>query len=273
MLREFSLEGQRALVTGGGRGIGKAIALVMAEAGADVAVVARTREQVDQTADEVRRLGRRSVALQCDVSDSGQVDEAVAQATEVLGGIDILVNNAGQVAVGPLVPLPDAADADVPYSWERGSPMGDEILSKIMQTNLAGPVYLCRAVGPQMIERRRGKVINVTSTSDSMTYPYETAYASSKAALRMVTKVLAFEWGPYNVNVNGISPGWFVTEMTRAGFDDPKVRKERIESLPLRRLTDTRELGLLAVYLASPASDWMTGQVLFLDGGESGIMF
>ena len=132
---------------------------------------------------------------------------------------------------------------------------------------------MARAVGPQMIERRSGKVINVASTSANLAFPYEAAYAPSKAAVQMLTKVLALEWGAYNVNVNAISPGWFRTEMTEPGFRDPAIAESRIASLPLGRLTDVRDLGLLAVYLASPASDWMTGQVIVLDGGESAIAY
>ena len=267
MLREFSLEGKNALVTGGGRGIGKAIALALAEAGADVAVAARTIKQVEETATEVQALGRRSFALKADVADSHQVDDMVTKATQSLGQIDILINNAGVGERGPMVPLPTPPDEKI--HWDYREETSDESWHRIIDTNLAGPFHCCRSVAPQMIKRGSGKMINISSTASILAAPYKAAYASSKAAINMLTKVLALEWAPYNINVNGIGPGWFITEMTRAGFEVPEIHRQWVSEIPLRRLTDARDLGLLAVYLASPASDWMTGQIIFLDGGET----
>jgi NAD(P)-dependent dehydrogenase (short-subunit alcohol dehydrogenase family) len=272
MLPEFNLQGKTALITGGGRGIGRAIALVFAEAGADVAVTARSAAQVQSVAAEIEVMGRKGVPLVCDVADSAQVDSAVAEATRKLGKIDILVNNAGAATVGPVVPVPDVPD-DVDWRWPADQRMSDDTFRQIFATNLDGSFYMARAVAPQMIERRSGKVINIASTSANLAFPYEAAYAPSKAAVQMLTKVLALEWGPYNVTVNAISPGWFKTEMTEPGFKDPAIAEARVKSLPLRRLTDLRELGLLALYLACPAADWMTGQVIVLDGGESAIAY
>ena len=262
MLNEFSLEGKTALVTGGGRGIGKAIALVMAEAGADIAIAARTFSQLEETAHEIRALGRRATPIQVDVSDSKQVDIMVEQATDELGQIDILINNAGIGRGGAVVPLPDGA------SEVR---MSDETWREVIDTNLNSTFYCCRAVAPQMIARREGKVINVASTNAVIAYPEGAPYQSSKAVVKMLTKVLAGEWAPYNVKVNGIGPGWFITDMTKALFEDPDFYDRTLADTPLGRLTDLRDLGLLAVYLASPASDWMTGQMLYLDGGETAI--
>ncbi|MDA1189333.1 MAG: SDR family oxidoreductase [Chloroflexi bacterium] len=273
MLKEFSLEGKKALITGGGRGIGRAISLVFAEAGADVAVTSRTLAQCEETAAQVEKLGRWAYPFQCDISDSEQVDGMVAKATEALGHIDILVNNAGQVTVGPLAPMPIEKPAEAIWDWGPEKGMANDVLDRIMGTNLAGPIYCCRAVGEQMIKRRNGKIINIGSSSSIIAIPYETAYATSKAAIHMLTKVLALEWGQFSINVNGINPGWFVTDMTRSGFDDPETMNERIAQVPLKRLTETRDLGLLATYLASPASDWMTGQMISLDGGETAVQF
>ncbi|MEE9199313.1 MAG: glucose 1-dehydrogenase [Dehalococcoidia bacterium] len=266
-MREYSLEGRTALVTGGGRGIGKAIALTLAEAGADVAVAARTLKEVEETAAEISGLGKRSLAIRADVSDSKQVDDMVARVTLDLGRIDVLVNNAGMSRPGPVVPLPTPPPAKVDWDYRVG--ICDETWSRIIDTNLSGVFYCCRAVAPQMLERKAGKIINVASTNAILAYPYVAAYNSSKAAMKMLTKVLAVEWARFNVNVNGIGPGWFVTEMTRTGFEDPEIHQRRLKEIPLGRLTDARDVGLLAVYLASPASDWMTGQVIFLDGGEA----
>ena len=270
MLSEYSLEGKSALITGGGRGIGKAIALVLAEAGADVAVASRTLDQVEQVADEIRSLGRNSVAVQLDVSDSAQAEQAVSQATAALGKIDILVNNAG-ISYGavPVVPIEKLPEEKISGDLKAG--LTDEQWSRLLNINLSGAFHCCRAVASQMLERRSGKIINVSSMTGILAEAYYTAYDSSKAALNMLTKCLALEWGRFNINVNGIGPGWFMTEMTRPGFIDQAVHEARVKGVPLQRLTDARDVGLLAVYLASPASDWMTGQVIYLDGGQSAI--
>ena len=273
-LNDFSIEGKKAIVTGGGRGIGRAIATVFAEAGADVAIFSRTKTQLDEVCKEIDLLGGNSIGITCDISDSKQVVEAVKIATDKLGSIDVLVNNAGQVAVGPLAPLPEPKkDYEDIFHWPQNCGMTDEVLQNIMSTNLNGSVYMCRAVAPQMIERGNGKIINITSTSSNLAFAYESAYAPSKAALQMLTKVLALEWSPYGLNVNAISPGWFKTEMTNRIFKIEEMANSKIDTIPLKRLTDARDLGLLAVYLASGASDWMTGQVIALDGGESAIAY
>ena len=275
-MREFSLEGKRALVTGGSSGIGKAIALVLAEAGADVAVAARTLQNVEASAVAIRDLGKRSVAIRCDVSDSDQVNAMVAKATEELGGVDILVNNAGTGASGPIAPQPEPPPPELLAHYnnprDHTTPLTDEAWHTVMNTNVASVFYACRAVGPQMMERRQGKIINVSSASGILAYPFGAPYQTSKAGMNMLTKVLAMEWGTYNINVNSIMPGWFITPMTKEQFDIPEIRRKRTEGLPIKRLTDTRDLGLLAVYLASPASDWMTGQCIALDGGESAVL-
>jgi NAD(P)-dependent dehydrogenase (short-subunit alcohol dehydrogenase family) len=251
MLKEFSLSGSTALVTGGGRGIGRAIALTLAEAGADVSIAARTLTQVEQVACEVRALNRRSLALQVDVADPPQVDEMVSRTIRELGRIDILVNNAG------------INGKSFQTSFNK------DTWNMIMETNLSGPFHCCRAVAPQMLERRSGRIINVSSISGTMAAANGAAYNSSKAALNMLTKVLALEWAPYNVCVNAIGPGWFETDMSKASLETPEQRANVENTIPMGRLTNLRDLGLLAVYLASPASNWMTGQVIYLDGGQT----
>ena len=270
MFKEFGLEGKTALVTGGGRGLGKVMSLVMAEAGADVAVVARTTKEVEVTAEAIQKLGRRSLALTADVTDSAQVDEMVSKATRELGRIDILVNNAGlSLGAIPVVPLPEPPEHGITWAIDTG--FSDENWNAIVQTNLYSAFYCSRAVAPQMVKRRGGKIINIASVRGLVAESYYAAYDSSKAAMKMLTKALALEWAKYNINVNGIGPGWFITELTQSRFDDPEFYKRSVTEIPLGRLTDSRDLGLLAVYLASPASDWMTGQVIYLDGGQSAL--
>ena len=277
MLKEFSLEGKTALITGASIGIGKAIALVYAEAGADVAIAARGLERLEQTAEEMRGHGHKVVAIQTDVSDARQVDKMAAKAMEELGRVDILVNNAGGGSGrGPIVPLPDPPDRPAlgyPNPKDHRVAITEEGWHANLDLTLSAAFYCCRAIVPQMLERRQGKVINIASTNAVLAYPYSPAYQSAKAGLKMLTKVMANEWGRYNVNVNVIAPGWFVTEATRGWFDSqgPEWVKEQLDFLPLRRLTDTRDLGLLALYLACPASDWMTAQFISLDGGETSL--
>ena len=266
MLSDFNLEGKTALVTGASSGIGKEIALVLAEAGADVAVAARRLDRIDETADEIRGLGRRAVPIQADVSDSQQVDDMVSQATESLARIDILVNNAGISGGGPLVPLPDGE-----ANSQTSRRLADDTWHRVIDTNLSSCMYVNRAVAPQMLERRSGKIINISSTSGILAEPYGSAYQVSKAGMKMLTKTLANEWGQLNINVNAIGPGWFVTEMTDDGLNVPGKYQEAVSNIPLGRLTNLQDLGLLAVYLASQASDWMTGQIIYLDGGETAI--
>ena len=266
MLSDFNLEGKTALVTGASSGIGKEIALVLAEAGADVAVAARRLDRIEETADEIRGLGRRAVPIQADVSDSQQVDDMVSQATESLARIDILVNNAGISGGGPLVPLPDGE-----ANSQTSRRLADDTWHRVIDTNLSSCMYVNRAGAPQMLERRSGKIINISSTSAILAEPYGSAYQVSKAGMKMLTKTLANEWGQFNINVNAIGPGWFVTEMTGDGLNVPGKYQEAVSNIPLGRLTNLRALGLLAVYLASPASDWMTGQIIYLDGGETAL--
>ena len=279
MIKEFTLEGKTALITGGSSGIGKAIALVYAEAGADVAIAARGLERLEQAAEEVRGHGHKVVAIQADVSDARQVDKIAAKAIEDLGRIDILVNNAGGTGgrTGPVVPLPDPPDRPaLGYRNLRDhrAAVTEEGWHGTLDLTLSSAFYCCRAIVPQMLERRQGKVINIASANAILAYPYAPGLQSAKAALKMLSKVMANEWGRYNINVNVIAPGWFVTEITRAPFESPENAEwvqAQLDWLPLRRLTDIRDLGLLALYLACPASDWMTGQFISLDGGETSL--
>ena len=194
----------------------------------------------------------------------------MARATDTLGKIDILVNNAG-ISYGavPLVPLQKQPEEKIAGDLKTG--LTDEQWTRLQGINLNSAFYCCRAVANHMLERRSGKIINVSSMTGILAEPYYTAYDSSKAALNMFTKCLALEWARFNINVNGIGPGWFMTEMTRTGFINQDVHEARVKGVPLRRLTNARDVGLLAVYLASPASDWMTGQIIYLDGGQSAI--
>ena len=267
MIAELDLKGRKAIVTGSSRGIGKSIALVLAEAGADLVIASRTALDIEQTAQEVRDLGRDAIAIQTDVTKSEQVDAMVNKAINHFGAIDIMVNNAGQLLRLPTVPLPGSSFKSPTVTRETISRTSDEEWSSIMEANLDSVFYCCRAIAPHMIERRYGKIINISSNNSVQAFPLMAAYNTSKARVNMLTKVLALEWAPYNICVNGIGPGDYDTQMTHETWIDPVARKRHISGIPLGREGDLRELGVLAVYLSSAASDYMTGQICYMDGG------
>ncbi|MDP7470639.1 MAG: SDR family oxidoreductase [Dehalococcoidia bacterium] len=265
---ELDLEGRVALVTGAGRGIGKAIAVTLAEAGAHVAVASRTQAQVDEAAAEVEKQGRRSLPLPTDVTDPEQVEQMVARTVSGLGPIDILVNSAGTIHMKPIVAVPDKGFmSEIFPGFENGMTL--EEWDTVMDLNLRGTFLVTRAVAPGMIECRKGKVIIVTSTESTQAWTNHAAYASTKAALMMFTRVAAKEWARYGIMVNSLAPGFFRTAASEFSYTDDRLRESQLRMIPLRRFGRLRDLGILAVFLASTASDYVTGQTFFMDGGVS----
>ena len=267
---DFSVAGKVAIVTGGGRGIGKAIALVLAEAGADVAVVARTAEQVEQVAAEIRRLGRKTLAMPMDVTNGDQVNEVVARTVSEFGKIDILVNSAGiSSGMRPVVFIPGIKFP----GWELAGDQWDKPITlewwhRVMDTNLTSVFLFAQAVGPHMLRQRRGKVINISSNSAELGSTYHSVYCVSKAGLSTFTRCLASEWAPFNICVNAIGPGATKTEMMEEKLKDPLFGKVILDAIPEGRVAEPREIALLALYLASDASNFMTGETLYIDGGQ-----
>jgi len=266
-LKEFDLTGKVAVVIGGGRGIGKSIALTLAEVGADILVAARTKEQIEQTASEIKGLGRKSIAVLADATNAVDLDKMVETAISEWGRIDILVNSAGVGSRKPIVPLPDYKPAWAEAVKDFFSPTSDEEWHYMVDANLTTIFLATRAVGPYMIQQNKGKVINITSMTGAKGLAYQAVYCTTKAAVSMYTRALALEWARYNINVNAIGPGYVATEMTAIFFENEAVRDKLLSSVPLGRLCSPREIGLLAVYLASEASDYLTGQTIYLDGG------
>jgi NAD(P)-dependent dehydrogenase (short-subunit alcohol dehydrogenase family) len=240
-----------AVVTGASRGLGRAIAVAFAEAGAHVALAARSRPDLEETARQVEGHGVKALVVPTDVSRYDEVDALMRRVAGTLGRLDIVVNNSG---VSKVVPLADAT----PEDWRA-----------IIDVNLTGVFNGCRAAAAHLIAQRSGKIINLASVLGAVGLPGYTLYSASKGGVIALTRTLAVEWARHNVQVNAIAPGWFVTDMNEAAFSNPHVNERLTRDIPMRRTGRLEEIGPLAVYLASPASEFMTGQTLFLDGGHS----
>jgi NAD(P)-dependent dehydrogenase (short-subunit alcohol dehydrogenase family) len=257
---EFDITGKVVFITGAGRGIGKGIAQVLAEAGADIALNALTPKYVETTAAEIAAAsGRRVVPIVADVTQADGVRRAIDQIMTTFGRIDVLVNALGDSIRKPLVTLPD--------DNESAPGVSDDELRFIMDINLTEALLCTRAVGPHMLARRSGKVINIASWTAHQGGRDMVIYTTAKTALAGFTRAQALEWAPYGVHVNAISPGLF-PDLVTAGQERFRQLTQRAEqTVPLRRAGWLREVGLLALYLASDASNYMTGQTIPLDGG------
>ncbi|HEY3494891.1 MAG TPA: 2-dehydro-3-deoxy-D-gluconate 5-dehydrogenase KduD [Polyangiaceae bacterium] len=247
----FRLDGLSALVTGASRGIGAAIAVALAEAGADVACHGNSSAP-DETAERVRALGRKSLALRGDLGARGTPDALMSAAGEGLGRIDILINNAGMIRRAPAVEFTEA-------DWDA-----------VIEVNLRSVFRLCQLAGRGMLERGRGKIVNIASLlsfQGGITVP---AYAASKGAVAQLTKALANEWAGRGVNVNAIAPGYIRTDNTAALMKDPTRSRQILERIPAGRWGEVEDLTGAAVFLCSRASDYVNGHVLAVDGGWLG---
>ena len=240
-----------AIVTGASRGLGRAMAVAFAAEGAHVVLAARSKPDLDETAHQVERHGVRALVMRTDVTRYEEVETLVARTVDTLGGLDVLVNNSGIARTKPL------ADAS-PDDWRA-----------ILDVNLTGVFNGCRAAAPHLIARQRGKVINLASVLGAVGLPGYALYAATKGGVIALTRTLGVEWARHNVQVNAIAPGWFVTDMNQAAFADPRINERLTRDIPMRRTGRLEEIAPLAVFLASSASDFMTGQTIFLDGGHS----
>ena len=246
----FRLEGQVALVTGAGRGIGRALGLGFAQAGADVVLASRTASELETVAAEVQALGRHAVVIPTDVADSAQVRALVEQCVTTLGRLDILANVAG-IAIRE--PATDVSEAH---------------FEQIVNVNLRGAFVACQAAGQVMLEAGNGgSIINICSLTSFLGLSQRAIYGATKGALGQLTKSLAVEWGPQGIRVNGIAPGWIVTPLTTPLFEDEEFREWVLSRTPLGRPGAPDDLVGLAVFLASDASAFITGQIIYVDGG------
>ncbi len=244
------LTGKVALVTGGGRGIGKTIALTLMREGAEVVIVGRTRSDLDRVVEEARAAGGQMKAMSVDVSDESEIEEMVKETIKEFGKIDILVNNAGAVIMSPA---------------ER---MSTEQWDAVVNVNLKAPFLCSRAVGKEMIKSGGGKIINISSRGGHSVIPLSVSYSASKAGLLMLTKALAVEWGKYNINVNSVSPGVTETGMfAKFRADRPEEARAREEKIPLKKVNQPEDIANAVLFLASSDSDKITGEDIGVDGG------
>lgn len=244
------LTGKRAIVTGASRGIGKAIAVALAEAGADVALLARSETDLNAVAADIKDLDRRAFPIVCDVTDPDQIDRAVDAAVDGLGGLDIAVNNAGGFSwSGPFLDL-------TPTDWERTRTL-----------NLDSAVWFLRRVGAVLTEQGSGSVLNVSSIAGTGGAPRLSHYALCKAGLISLTHTLAVEWAAKGVRVNAIAPGWVETKLTRGFTDSDDIRLGLEAEMPLHSWARPEDVTEAAVYLCGDGARIVTGSVLILDGG------
>ena len=243
----FDLSGRVAIVTGANTGIGQGIAIALAEAGADVALVGRTPAQ--ETAKEVRRAGRKAAIVHADLSTIAPVQGVVQRTTAELGGVDILVNNAG------IIRRADALD------------FSEEDWDAVIDTNLKSVFFLSQAVARHMVEQGRGKIINIASMLSFQGGIRVPSYTASKSGVAGLTKLLANEWAAKGINVNAIAPGYIATNNTAALQDDEVRNRQILERIPARRWGKPSDLAGAAVFLASDASDYVHGHILAVDGG------
>jgi len=250
-MNPFDLTGKVAIVTGASRGLGQTFARALARAGADLAITSRTVDSLKAFTKEVEDMGRRAVPLELDVRDEKSIRRMVGDAVKAYGRIDILVNNAGCNVRKPAVDV----------TWDDWN--------LILDTNLRGAFFVAQSVAREMIPHGRGRIINIGSVTSVMGYAGLGPYGASRGGIRQLTMSLADDWGPHGITVNCLAPGWFKTEQNKVMYEDAEWVAYLVDRIPLRRPGKMSDLEGPAVFLASDASEYVTGQTLLVDGGIS----
>jgi NAD(P)-dependent dehydrogenase (short-subunit alcohol dehydrogenase family) len=248
-MKPYPLKGRTALITGASKGLGRAMACALAEAGADMVLVSRNLEQLEETAGMTRSLGAKTFVYKADVTDEAQIEQLGKAVLSDTGGPHILINNAG---INVRKPITDFTTAE----WRS-----------VLDTNLTGVFFLCRCFVPQMKGRGYGRIINMTSTLSHVAIPGRGAYCASKAGLLGLTRALALELAPEKITVNGISPGPFATEMNIPLTQNPEINRQFMAKTPLARWGDPKDIGHMALFLCSDDAGFITGTDILLDGG------
>lgn len=249
VLNKFSLIGKTALIIGASRGLGQGMAKALAEAGADLALVARSVSSLEAFAEEVKGLNRRCLVLPKDISKPSEIQEVVKRVIDAFGKIDILINSQGTQVRKPAFEMTE-------QDWDG-----------LMSVNLKSVFFACQAVGKEMVKQSKGKIINVASLTSVIGLPNISIYGASKGGVAQLTKALAVEWAPYHINVNAVLPGYYLTAMTEVLFKDEERRKWILGRIPMGRTGVPDDLAGTVVFLSSEASDYITGQIIPVDGG------
>jgi NAD(P)-dependent dehydrogenase (short-subunit alcohol dehydrogenase family) len=250
-LDHFKVVDEVAIVTGGSKGLGRAMALGLAACGAKVVVASRTVSLIEETTNEIIKKGGQAIAVPVDVKNPQSIEQMVAQVMDRYGRVDILINNAG------IAPMKKTMETDI-EDW-----------NDVLNTNLKSAFLVCKSVARSMIKQRRGKIINIGSVLGHMVSGVSMPYCVSKAGIAHMTRALALEWAPYGLNINCIAPGYFETEMTAEAREDESHLKFLKFKIPFKRFGKPEEIVGATLFLASRASDYMTGAVLYIDGGYS----
>jgi NAD(P)-dependent dehydrogenase (short-subunit alcohol dehydrogenase family) len=248
---KLSLSGKVALVTGAGKGLGRAAALSLARAGADVAIASRTARDLDAVAAEISATGRQALTLVLDARQSKEVDAAVDQVVARLGSLDIMVQSVGRSLRKPSLALEDS-------EWRD-----------LIATNLDATFFACRAAGRQMLKQGSGSIINIASAAGLRGRPTNAPYSAAKAGVINLSRALAVEWAPHGVRVNVLAPGRFLTPLTQGEMSDPARYGAFVKQVPLGRIGQPEELEEIIVWLAAEASSFVTGSVIVMDGGQT----
>lgn len=250
-MEQFRLDGKVAVITGGSKGLGRAMAVGLAEAGATVVVVSRTKNLIEEVAQGIIRKGGKAIAIPADIKNAQDIERMTGTVADAFGRIDILINNAG------IAPMSPAVDISL-EEW-----------NDVMDTDLRSIFLTAKAVGKVMMKQRSGKVINLGSILGTKALHFCLHYGAAKAAIMQMTRNLALEWSRFPIHVNCIAPGFFATEMTQAQQNDEKDKTFLLQKIPFKRFGKPEEIVGLAIFLSAPASDYITGETIFVDGGYS----